>query len=137
MTYFDSALSSPAGKAFPALEQTIFEEHQALALQIDAVCRALSKVPLNASEVVSALQDLLKITKAHFSHENMLMETSNFCGRLNHERDHDYLLKALSEYIGFVVDETVSVSPALGEYLKSWLIYHERKFDHPLLESRE
>jgi hypothetical protein len=67
----------------------------------------------------------------------MLMEMSNFSGRVNHERDHAYLVSGLSEYIGILVDETEPVSPALGEYLKSWLIYRERKFDHPLLESME
>jgi hemerythrin len=62
------------------------------------------------------------------------MGMSNFSGRLNHERDHDHLLKGLSEYISYVVDDAVPVSPALGEYLKRWVIYHEKKFDHPFLE---
>jgi len=134
MTYLDSARSFQGGKTFLALEQTIREEHQSLASQIDIVSQALRKTPFNKNEVVSALREVLKITKTHFQHENTLMEVSNFSGRLNHERDHAYLVKGLTEYIGFLVDETLPVSPALGEYLKSWVIYHERKFDYPLLE---
>jgi hypothetical protein len=60
MTYFDSTLRLPAGKAFPALEQTIHGQHRALASQIEIVSRALSETMINTSEVVSALQDLVK-----------------------------------------------------------------------------
>jgi hypothetical protein len=56
MTYFDCTITAPAAKTFLAFEQTIFEEHLALALQVDTVCRALSKTPLDVSDVVAALQ---------------------------------------------------------------------------------
>jgi hypothetical protein len=37
------------------------------------------------------------------------------------------------KFIG-IVDEAVLTSPALGDFLKSWLAYHEKKYDAAFLE---
>lgn len=115
-------------------EKTILDQHRALAEQIDIVCRALGKAPLDARQVTVALQELLKVTKAHFEHEENIMAINNFPGRLNHERDHAYLLQGLRDFISSIVDETIPVTPAFDAYLRSWLIYHVKKYDDTLQE---
>ncbi len=127
MTYSD-------GRIYKAHEKTVRREHQALAEEIDSLCRALDPTPQNISKVIFTLQEILKQAKALFRHENRLMKISNPPERLNHKRDHAYLVKGLRDCIGSYVDATEPISPSIGEYLGIWLIYHDKKYDHAFFE---
>jgi hemerythrin-like metal-binding protein len=115
-------------------EKTVFDEHRALAEQIDAVCCSLARTPQDTEEAIVTLQDLLKMAKAHFQNEEIIMAASNFAGRLSHQRDHAYLIQGLRGFIGLLADETVPVSPATRGNFRSWLTSHEKKYDNALLE---
>jgi hemerythrin-like metal-binding protein len=115
-------------------EKTIFDEHRALAEQIETVCSALARTPQDSEEAIVTLQDLLKMAKAHFQNEEIIMAASNFPGRLSHQRDHAYLIQGLRGFIGLLANETVPGSPATHGNFRHWLTYHEKKYDNTLLE---
>jgi hemerythrin len=104
-------------------------EHQAIAAQIGLIREELQKPSPNAVLIFEYLEKLLEMTKAHFKHEEDHMVIDGYPGMLLHKRDHDYLVKGLRDFAASVVDETVGLSPSVGENLESWLRFHIKRFD--------
>jgi hemerythrin-like metal-binding protein len=104
-------------------------EHQAIANQIALIREELNKSPPNGSIIFQQLQNLLSTTAAHFKHEEDHMVINGYPGILLHRKDHDYLVNGLREFAASVVDDTVDLSPSVGESLQSWLRLHINRFD--------
>lgn len=115
-------------------EKTIREEHGALAGKIIRVCQALGETPQDRSEVILTLQEFLKKARAVFRHEVRLMKISEFSGRYEHMREHVYLIKGLEDCIGSFGDVPGPLPPEIGDYLRIWLPYHQKKYDVPFFE---
>lgn len=115
-------------------EMTISDEHKEMSEHIVAVRNLLSETPVDVIKLISALESLLVLTRSHFQHEETIMITTHFPGMLLHKRDHDYLLKGLSDFTASLGDGTAPVSPVIADNLQSWLRYHIKKFDDAYLE---
>jgi hemerythrin len=105
------------------------KEHQAIAEQINEIRLELEKESPDTTSVFHSLRKLLEMTQSHFKHEEDRMLINGYPGMLLHKRDHDYLVKGLSEFTSSVVDETAKLSPEVGEELQSWLRFHIKRFD--------
>ncbi|MBO0734857.1 MAG: hypothetical protein J2P49_11205, partial [Methylocapsa sp.] len=121
-----TAMTNPREGLYRLQEKTIREQHQALAGQVDVVCRAFGRTPRNKGEAVAGLHEMLSLAKAHFRYENVLMKITGFSGRPDHERDHAGLIYGIRGFIGILAGECVPVSLAPGEHLKNWPLYHEQ-----------
>ena len=117
-------------------ERSLPEEHIKIADQISIIRNEASRAIPDVGRIVSAVRELLNITKSHFQHEESVMLENHFPGMLLHKRDHDYLIRGLSDFMASVVDEAVPLSPAIGDNLQSWLTYHIKRYDDAYLEFR-
>jgi hemerythrin-like metal-binding protein len=104
-------------------------EHQAISDQIALLREELNKTPPDGSLIFALLQTLLSMTAAHFKHEEDRMVIQGCPRILVHKKDHEYLVNGLKEFAASVVDETVVLSPSVGESLQSWLKLHIKRFD--------
>lgn len=127
-------------------EPSIADEESDLARRIDIISEQIEFVfsvidkplPLrDGRQIISSLNELLEMARAHFQHEETIMTKNKFPGIINHKRDHDYLLECLRNYTSSLVDETVPLTTPLGGGLRSWLTYHKKKYDDAYQEFME
>lgn len=117
-------------------QKAIPDEHKEISAQIMLIRNLVGNSPVDVSQIISALRELLKLTKSHFEHEEYIMITNHFPGMLLHKRDHDYLVDGLRKFMASLVDETAMLSPQIADNLQSWLNHHIKKFDDAYLEFR-
>lgn len=128
--------SHPRGIAPEARNEAIAEEHRHLSEQIETICLIVESKPGDTACLLESIQELTKMTRVHFRHEEMMMHRSRFPGTLMHKRDHDYLVRGLVEFAASLVDETVVVTPEFCNGLRSWMDFHTRKYDDSYREFR-
>jgi hemerythrin-like metal-binding protein len=109
--------------------QLIDDEHKALASKIDSIGKAFIAGIKEDLDIQATLRDLLALTSRHFMHEEELMESMGTRIDQSHKRDHQYLLKSLSDFIANFVDGKIPNSPEIGRNLLSWLNLHIKKYD--------
>jgi hemerythrin-like metal-binding protein len=123
-------------------QQSVVEEHRLLAERIDQVSKHIdtflpSAANRNSSDISGLavlLAELLEMARAHFQHEEALMAKHEFPGLIFHKRDHDYLLKSLTDFTTALSHGTVPFSKDMGVNLRSWLTYHIKKYDDVYVE---
>jgi hemerythrin-like metal-binding protein len=132
-----------AGDTYPDDDaSSIQQEHKdlaesirALSDQIDVYCNDYNKyAPHDLRQIVASLQELLNIAKRHFQHEEKIMSINGFSGLVLHKRDHDYLIQSLKDFICSLSHGKIPLSADAGQNLRSWLIYHVKKYDGAYLE---
>jgi hemerythrin-like metal-binding protein len=104
-------------------------EHIALSQQIDAIRDAFQVNQPDTQAIVSLVTALYEMAKDHFAHEELHLIAIHADNFLSHQRDHEYLLRSLSEYIALFVDGRISVSPGAANGFMSWLNHHKSKYD--------
>jgi hemerythrin len=112
-------------------KSSIVAEHERLREQIVSIDRSIRSVPQNVQGVVSAVREILELTRYHFEHEEALMAGSNYREFAAHKRDHDYLRTSLIRFVELVEHRKLPTTPDLGINLKSWLELHIKKYDDP------
>lgn len=112
----------------------IADEHRHLADQVEVICLVAERNPKDKTSLVASIQDLVKLSRTHFRHEETMMRATSYPGTLMHARDHDYLIKTLVDFTAAVVDDTVEVTPEFCNGLRSWLNFHTRKYDESYRE---
>jgi hemerythrin len=117
------------------LKGSIVAEHERLREQIASIDQSIRSVPQDVQGVVSAVREVLELTRYHFEHEEALMARSNYREFAAHKRDHDYLRTSLIRFIELVEHRQLPTTPDLGINLKSWLELHIKKYDNPYWEA--
>ncbi|WP_158658739.1 hemerythrin family protein [Methylocystis bryophila] len=97
--------------------------------QIAFIERVAAEPRFDAHRMVVALWELLEVTNQHFAHEEKAMVDDAFPRLALHRRDHEYLLKALRDYIAAFVDNTERPSASFCDNLRSWIGFHCRRYD--------
>ncbi len=70
------------------------------------------------------LNELINRTQTHFTCEEVLMETFGFPSRLQHKREHDWLIAIVLEFQQRYVGGQVELTVELMEFLNVWLANH-------------
>lgn len=117
--------------------KAIPEEHIEIAAQIAVIRDLVDKSPAESSALLAALAKLLTLTREHFAHEEEIMIVNGFPGILLHQRDHEYLMKGLRDYMADMADTTEPPVAILSDNLQSWLMFHIRKYDEAYMEFKE
>ncbi len=79
--------------------------------------------------IYESLRSLLEMTKEHFKHEEDHMIFDSYPEMLLHKRDHDYLVRGLTDFTSSLIDGRVTLSPSLAGGLQSWVRLHIKRFD--------
>jgi hemerythrin-like metal-binding protein len=129
----------------PEILQSISEEHQFLAQQVDLASLEIDKFfsesapksPYDVRRLVHILGELIETAEAHFHHEESSMGRDGFPDLCLHKRDHDDLLKRLNRLASSFGRGRSPVSAGIGADLRSWLTAHTTNFDDPYLAFAE
>jgi hemerythrin-like metal-binding protein len=72
----------------------------------------------------SILNELINRTQAHFTSEEVLMETFGFSGRRQHKIEHDWLIGIVLEFQNLHVSGQAELTVDLMEFMNVWLANH-------------
>lgn len=82
----------------------------------------------------SLLNDLLKYTIYHFSHEEGYMISYGYPDYERHKTEHEALIKKVEDYIVQVESGQSSISLSLMGFLKDWLVNHIMRSDRQYMD---
>ncbi|WP_455281148.1 bacteriohemerythrin [Cupriavidus necator] len=104
----------------------IDDEHRRFA----ALIQSLREAPVE--RLAEMLEELLQLARAHFLHEDSLMETTAFPPRKCHIGEHKAVLASISGVQARLVRGEVAVARRLAEELARWFPAHVQHLDSAL-----
>lgn len=110
-------------------------EHSLLVAQVRNVCDAFDAEQPDRERAIQAIRELQRLAISHFAHEESLMNEGEHADIPAHKRDHQYLLRSISEYISMFYDGAITITRGGGKGFLSWINYHEKKYDNFISQS--
>jgi len=115
----------------------LLREHQCVWDQIKIIGDLTAEPQCDTHEILVAFRELVDLAQAHFAHEEEAMNDAAFPGMLLHQRDHEYLLRSLRDFIAALVDTAEPPPSSLCDNLQSWFDFHRRRYDEVYLRFAE
>lgn len=102
-------------------------QHQTLFALVNELLSATEK-----SHLTGAVANLLKHTRDHFAHEEMVMRSTNYPGLQTHVEQHNTLLSKLGNASELIANYSLTMAN-LESFLSAWLLNHMETLDAPLV----
>jgi hemerythrin len=104
------------------------EEHQKLFGYVNKLHMGLVSGD-SLSEMGKVLDGLIEYTASHFTHEELLMEENGYPDLTVHKKEHEDLVKMVSDFKVRYEQGKASFSLELMSFLKDWLMIHIKGTD--------
>jgi hemerythrin-like metal-binding protein len=101
--------------------EIIDEQHKKLIAMLNEVAMGIYN---NTSDLKEILKGLKEYTEVHFGEEEELFRKSEYPDIQKHLKEHKYFIGKLAEFERDSLQNDVSVSLNLLQFLKDWLFYH-------------
>jgi hemerythrin-like metal-binding protein len=114
--------------------QIIDRDHQKLVAYLNEMHDAM--MAGHGREIVGAILDkLVAYTKEHFGREEIVWKAGHYVNFAQHKKEHEDLLKTVSEFHTKYKAGTTSLSVDVMNFLRDWLKNHIVKSDHEAFEA--
>jgi hemerythrin len=102
----------------------IIDRHHRQLFELISQLHDAMRLQKDRTVLVSILHELINRTQAHFTSEEVLMETFGFPARLRHKIEHDWLIATILEFQKRYVGGQVELTVELMDFLNVWLANH-------------
>jgi|GEM_PF-1004609 hemerythrin-like metal-binding protein/PAS domain S-box-containing protein len=114
---------------YPLLDQ----QHRRLICAFNRLALSLGE-DSQRKDQAEALASLTEVALTHFGVEETLMETLAYPRTREHQASHVRLISQINAVSDRLRQGTLSFSPALMDYLESWLVHHSQEDDKRLAQ---
>jgi len=105
------------------------DEHRELIGMLNEI-HASTAANRNGRELSHLVERVVARAKAHFAHEERLLEEAAYSEAGAHYREHDRMIaKALSVQAAFHCGSPSALSEEFFDFLRDWLLHHIRECD--------
>jgi hemerythrin-like metal-binding protein len=111
----------------------IDQQHQMLAKAFEQLVASLD-LNMPWAEQVQALANLKEVALTHFGVEETLMDRLGYPRTREHQQSHARLIQQINDLASRIQHRTLHLSPALLDFLESWLVHHMQDEDRLLAQ---
>jgi hemerythrin-like metal-binding protein len=111
----------------------ISDEHAHLVRLLNTLSYCIERKPLDRDAIAVALDDILEETREHFLHEEDLMIETGCPGYIDHQKDHEHILKLIQGLIEQNNARTADITAEARQLIEQSMSVHFEKFDRNLI----